>query len=149
MASELSGLTSIISKEEPLINFPRCLKNRYKDDNLLKQVIANPEQFHNFSIEKKLLILIENACKCLCIPNSEIKRQNIHEVIIMQPHRLLAHMGYVRNHATVPPKAIILNSTHNKLLAPPSHLNTNLTHHVFLQPCRHSINVWACDYNSN
>jgi hypothetical protein len=93
-SGELSGLSKVISKGEPLIKFPKCLTEGYCHDRLMKQIIYKPEQFCNFSSENGLLVLNENGRKRLCIPDYKLNGRIVWEMVITQAHSLLAHIGY-------------------------------------------------------
>ena len=86
-------ITEVIRLGEPLIDFPNSLTHYYKYDMLFDTIRKNPMNYRNFTMNNGLLYLIENSGIRLCIPDIKIKGLRIRELLIMQAHSLLAHLG--------------------------------------------------------
>lgn len=97
-------MTTLISDAEG-INIFEHVKGNYEQDKLFKLIIKSPDQYRNFLYEDGLLFLKSgDSPKRMCIPDVNVGKRRIREIIINYAHTLLAHLSarktlqYIRKH---------------------------------------------------
>ena len=72
----------------------KAIKNKYREDPFYKNIITHPKEYKNFKVTKKGLVYLKtHGQRCLCIPHITIDGQNVCELVIVEAHSLLAHLG--------------------------------------------------------
>ena len=86
-------LTDIVAEARPTLDFPSCLRGRYGEDKFFTNIMENPTQYRQFSIENGLVFKLEGGGPILCIPKVRINEKSAIEIVIDQAHSILAHLG--------------------------------------------------------
>ena len=75
------------------ISFPDCIKGRYEEDGFFKPILANPEDFTNFTVRDGLIFFKSEGVETIAIPDVRTNGQSVRELLIRQGHSVLAHLG--------------------------------------------------------
>lgn len=87
------SLISIISESTEGIDLLKELKGKYSLDPEFKHIFEKPHEFQNFKVTDGLVYININGKKLLCIPKILHDARNIREIVILEAHSLLAHLG--------------------------------------------------------
>jgi hypothetical protein len=91
---QLPGVAEQLSSEG--INLINKFQGNYSQDPIFKAIIRKPKDFRNFLVDNKIVYLIQNRNKVLCVPKVLINGRSAHEIIISEAHSLLAHLGVAK-----------------------------------------------------
>lgn len=85
-----------LAREVSGIDVLAAVRGKYADDVFFKPIVDKPAEFKNFQYNdtERLLYLLQDDERLLCIPNAKIDDRAVREVVIAEAHRLLAHLGF-------------------------------------------------------
>ena len=97
-------LLNIVSRSLQGTNLLVELRGQYNRDPAFQPIIAWPKDFCNFEVDRQLIYLKRQGGRVLCIPKIVINGGNARELVILEAHSMLAHLGasktldYLRDH---------------------------------------------------
>ena len=71
---------------------------------MFKSILERPKDFRNFEVNEQLIYLKDSEKRVLCIPKVVIQGHSVREIVILEAHSILAHLGasktidYLRDH---------------------------------------------------
>ncbi|KAF9492589.1 hypothetical protein BDN71DRAFT_1351567, partial [Pleurotus eryngii] len=89
-------LLDVVSSSNEGIDVPSEIKDKYGEDVVFKNIVARPNEFRNYEVDKGLLYLRRDGKRVLCVPLVYVKGRNVREIIIAEAHSLLAHLGALK-----------------------------------------------------
>ena len=89
-------LPEAILKSTTGIELFKEIKGYYTEDPMFKAIVEMPTQFQKFQVINDLVYVNLEGKSLLCIPNISINEKNLHEIIILEAHSILAHLGAIK-----------------------------------------------------
>jgi hypothetical protein len=71
----------------------QAIKGKYNEDDIFKVVIEKPNEHKNFVYKNQLLYIKLEDSEPLCIPDIMLDGRKLRELLILEAHTILAHLG--------------------------------------------------------
>ena len=97
-------LLNIVSQSLQGLDLLAEIRGKFELDPTFQPIIARPKEFRNFKVDGQLVYLKKQGKRVLCIPKMMIQGHSAYEIVILEAHSLLAHLGasktldYLRDH---------------------------------------------------
>lgn len=86
-------LLGIVSQSTPGLDLLAEFCGKYGLDPTFQSILARPRDFLNFKVDGQLVYLKRPEGRVLCIPKILVQGRSAHEVVILEAHSMLAHLG--------------------------------------------------------